>query len=151
VKTSPAGTVCIATLVTTHVVVDRVGWFGSTGDLYRPIEPRRVLDTRLGTGSAVGKLAGGAVLALTISGLPAGATGVIVNLTATEADAAGFITAWPCGQAQPLASTLNVDGGAGQLAASNLAAVALGPNQQICLAGNVTTHLVADLSGSYQS
>ena len=108
VKTSATGTVCVASFAPTDVVVDRVGWFGATGDLYQPAEPVRVLDTRTGVGAASGKLAAEATLSLTVPGLPAGATGVIVNVTATEPDGDGFVTVWPCGQPRPLASTLNV-------------------------------------------
>ncbi len=147
VKTSPTGTVCVASFAPTDVVVDRVGWFGATGDLYQPADPARVLDTRTGVGAPAGKLAAEATLSLTVPGLPAGATGVIVNVTATEPDGNGFVTVWPCGQPRPLASTLNV--AAGQLAVPNLAAVALGPGNQICLSGNTPTHLIADLAGSY--
>ncbi len=147
VKTSPTGTVCVATFATTDVVVDRVGWFGPTGDVYAPLDPVRVLDTRTALGAPRGKQAAETILSLTVPGLPTDASGVIVNVTATEPDGDGFVTVWPCGQPRPLASTLNVT--AGQLAAPNLAAVALGPGQQICLSGNTTTHLVADLNGSY--
>ncbi len=128
VKTSAAGTVCVATFAPTDVVVDRVGWFGATGDLYQPFDPVRVLDTRTGVGAATGKVAAEATLALTVPGLPAGASGVIVNVTATEPGGDGFVTVWPCGQPRPLASTLNFV--AGQLAVPNLAAVALGPGQR---------------------
>ncbi len=147
VKTSPAGTVCVASFVDTDVVVDRVGSFGATGDLYETLDPARVLDTRSGLGASTGKVAAEATLAVTVPGLPADASGVIVNVTATEADGDGFVTVWPCGQPRPLASTLNI--AAGQLAVPNLAAVALGPAQQICLSGNTTTHLIADLTGTY--
>ena len=147
VKTSAAGTVCVATLATADVAVDRVGWFGTTGDVYEPLEPVRVLDTRTGTGAPAGKLVADTRLTLTIPGLPADATAVVVNVTATEPDTDGFVTVWPCGQRRPLASTLNVV--AGQLAVSNLAVVALGPGDRICLAGNTTTHLIVDLDGNY--
>ena len=56
-------------------------------------------------------------------------------------------TVRPCGQARPLASTLNVT--AGQPGEPSLAAVALGPGQRIGLSGNVVTHVVADLTGSF--
>ncbi len=147
VKTSATGTVCIATFAPIDVVVDRVGWFGATGDLYRPADPVRVLDTRTGLGVPQGPLAAEATLTLSIPGRAAGATGVIVNVIATEAASDGFVTVWPCGQPRPLASTLNVT--PGQPGVPNLAAVALGPGQRICLSGNIATHLVADVTGSF--
>ena len=42
---------------------------------------------------------------ISAAGLPAGAVGVAVNLTAVGACGPGFLTAFPCGTAVPTAST----------------------------------------------
>ena len=42
--------------------------------------------------------------------VPAGASAVVVNLTATESNGAGFYTGYPAGGAQPDSSSLNTDG-----------------------------------------
>jgi hypothetical protein len=147
VKVAANGTVCIASFTPVHVIVDRAGWYGATGAGYQPTTPTRILDTRTGTGAPNGKHPAETTLTLTVPGLPAAATAVVINLTATEPDAAGFLTAWPCGQPRPLAS--NVNFAAEQRSAPNHAAVTLGPDHQICIAGNTTTHIITDLNGVF--
>src|SRR5688500_17797762 len=54
-----------------------------------PLEPARILDTRTGVGAPVGKVAPGSTMTLQVTGVggvPAEATGVVLNLTATVAD-----------------------------------------------------------------
>ncbi|MFI8498552.1 PKD domain-containing protein [Streptomyces sp. NPDC085524] len=86
----------------THLIVDAVGYYGGDGSkaLFTPAAPRRLADTR-----TTGKLAPGATT--TVSGLPAGAIGAVLNLTATETTGAGYLTAYGFGSARPEASSLN--------------------------------------------
>lgn len=116
---------------------------------YNPVSPVRVLDTRAGLGGYRGFVGGGGTLRLKIAGtsyVPAGAGGVAVNVTATGPWGAGYLTAYPCGQALPNASTLNV--GAGETRA-NHAMVALDGTGDLCIYTSVTTHILADLAGWY--
>ena len=130
-------------------MVDRVGWFGGPGATYEPVTPVRLLDTRVGLGRpGTAKHPAEATLALTVPGLAADATAVVLNVTATEPEADGFLTVWPCGEPRPLASNLNFT--AEQLSAPNYVAVRLGPGQQVCLSGNATTHVIADHNGTYR-
>src|SRR5215471_4304227 len=72
------------------------------------VAPQRVLDSRAGIGTTLQALGPGVVLALAVApATQAGATSVALNLTATDAMAPGFLTAWPCGQAMPATSVLN--------------------------------------------
>jgi hypothetical protein len=67
----------------------------------------RAIDTRV-TGT---KLGIGAVQRVDVSSVvPATASAVVVNLTVTESNAAGFYTGYPAGGAQPDSSSLNTDG-----------------------------------------
>ncbi|MFE2327248.1 PKD domain-containing protein [Streptomyces sp. NPDC059385] len=85
----------------THLVVDVVGFYGKEGKaLFTPVAPKRLADTR-----NTGKLAAGATT--TAAGVPAGAVGAVVNLTATESAGAGYLTAYGFGAARPNASSLN--------------------------------------------
>ncbi|MFF3617946.1 PKD domain-containing protein [Streptomyces sp. NPDC002467] len=85
----------------THLVVDVVGFYGKDGKaLFTPVVPKRLADTR-----DTGKLAQGATT--TAAGVPAGAVGAVVNLTATESAGAGYLTAYGFGAARPNASSLN--------------------------------------------
>ena len=82
--------------------------------------------------------------------MPAGATAVVLNVTATAATGATDVRAYPrpsTGSAVPLVSSLNL--GAGQTVA-NLVHVAVGAGGAVRLrnaAGSV--HLLADVSGYY--
>ena len=78
--------------------------------------------------------------------MPDDASAVVLNVTATEATADGFVTVWPCGDAMPTASNLNLK--AGQTA-PNLVVTKPGQNGLVCLATSGGTHLVADLAGYF--
>ena len=72
---------------------------------------------------------------------------MVLNLTATEPTAESFVTAWPDGQARPLASNLNVLAGK---TAPNLVVVKVGTGGKVDLYNNAgSTHLVADVAGWY--
>ena len=140
----------------THLVVDVVGWFGDMtakggpGGLFVPVSPNRLLDTReapnskLGRDSSVDLQIGGA------GGVPAtGASSAVVNLTAVEVTAPGFVTVYPAGIARPLASSLYGDT-AGQIIPS-LAYATLGSTGKVTIYSNMGTHVVVDLAGYYTS
>jgi hypothetical protein len=88
-----------------HVIIDVTGYFigGFTG-----ITPRRAMDTRSGLGGArLGPAATRRLVVRGVNGVPAQATAVALNVTATRATAATFVTVWPDGN-RPVASNLNV-------------------------------------------
>ena len=102
----------------TDVVVDLEGYFapeaaGSTAGAYVPITPTRVIDTRTGSGlsSAGMTLGAGGSLSFTATaagnGPSTGVTAVLMNVTVTNTTAASYLTAYPEGATQPLASNLN--------------------------------------------
>ena len=137
-----------------HVAIDVAGYFtdaaSSTDGRLQAVAPARVLDTRLSTSITAGaRVDGGGAIAVPIAGragVPAtGASAVVVNLTATDARSAGFVTAWPTGLVRPVVSNGNV-GGPGDTAA-NLAVVRLGADGSISLYAQSSTHLVADVAG----
>ncbi len=147
-KLGTGGTVCIIGQATTHVVADIDGWF-SPSATYTPTAPERLLDTRGGVGAPAGRLPGGTTLVLQITGagvtnVPADATAIALNVTVTDPDAAGFLTIWPCGSPQPLASNLNYANGQ---TIANLVIAKLGSGGTLCISGQATTHVVADVNG----
>jgi uncharacterized delta-60 repeat protein len=105
--------------------------------------PKRILDTRGGTkpnSTSITKVTTGA---------PAGTSSVMVNLTATGAEAAGYIAADACSTLKPNAqSNLNFQPG---IDIANTAVVALDDDGTFCLYTSQSAHLIADLQGSYQS
>ncbi len=125
-------------------VVDVTGWY-TTG--FAPVQPSRVVDTRQGLGGATFQPAEAREIDLSVAGVPAGATAVVANVTATNASAATYITVWPSGGAMPTASNLNVVPGQ---TVPNMVTVGLGPNRHISMfnfAG--TTDVVVDVTGWY--
>jgi hypothetical protein len=110
-----------------------------------PVTPVRLVDTRTAT-----KLAAGGVLDVPVAGqagLPAtGVEAAVVTLTVTDAEAAGFVTAWPCDAPKPDVSNLNYVAGA---VVPNLATVSVGTAGHVCLFTSAPTHLVVDLSAWY--
>jgi hypothetical protein len=113
--------------------------------------PARILDTRNGTGAAVGKLPDNGTITLQVTGrggVPdAGASAVILNVTATDATEPGFVTAWPTGAGQPLASNLNVER-AGQTI-PNLVIVPVGTGGSVSLYALKSLNLIADVLGFF--
>jgi hypothetical protein len=120
-----------------------------TDGLYNPLPPSRVLDTRSGTGAPAAKLAGGASLTLTVAGnggVPAsGVEAVVLNLTVTNPTVPGYLTAWPTGASQPVASNLNFATGQ---TIPNRAIVKVNSSGQVSIFNNAgTVDVVADVSG----
>ncbi|MCE6998286.1 putative Ig domain-containing protein [Saccharothrix sp. S26] len=127
-----------------HLVVDVAGWF-PVGSDYHGLTPARALDTRA-AGGAVGPRRSVDVPVTGFAGVPATGVGaVVVNLTGTEPTADTYVSAYPAGEAVPLASNLNLT--AGQTA-PNLAIVKVGAGGRISLYNNNgATHLVVDVLG----
>jgi len=91
-----------------HCVVDVVGYFRSVAaNRLQGLTPFRALDTRNGTGGRTGALAAGGTFELAVrgvGGVPSNADSVVVNVTAVQPSAGGYLTVWPAGQTRPLAS-----------------------------------------------
>jgi glucose/arabinose dehydrogenase/PKD repeat protein len=139
--------VCFQSLVPTDLVVDVAGWFSppgpGAGSRYSPVDPTRVLDTRTGT-----KLSPNQELPFSLAGhagFPAGATAALLNVTVTDAEDAGYVKVYPCGEE---ATISNVNYVAGQTVA-NLAAVKVAPGGQVCFKSFARADIVVDLAGWY--
>ncbi len=81
-----------------------------------------------------------------VGGVPADAAAVAVNLTVTDPRSSGFLTAFPCGVAQPLASNANFT--RGQVVAA-AAVVPVGADGAICVGNSDATHVLVDVTGSF--
>jgi hypothetical protein len=117
-----------------------------------PDAPSRICDSRPGNSTLCsGKTLGpGGILVVQVSGhggVPAGATAVVANITATAATQTGFLTAYPDGSTKPNASNLNFTAGE---TVPNLVTVPLSSTGAIDLfnaLGNVD--VIVDVSGYY--
>ncbi len=120
------------------------------GDRFVPLAPTRLFDTRSGLGVAAGALGRLAPAAIPVgghAGVPADATGVVLNLTATEPDAPGYLRLSPAGQ--PVAATSNVNFWRGDTVA-NLAVVRLGTGGRVQLDGaGAGKHAIGDVFGYF--
>jgi len=86
------------------LIVDITGYYGPSGGLTTIIDPVRAAVQQFGPGQTqTVQLAG-------TNGIPSNATAVILNVTAANTDAWGWLTVWP-GGAQPGSSSINWPGG----------------------------------------
>ena len=115
------------------------------------LSPARVLDTRINNG-APGPVAADSTIHVQIAGrggVPSsGVSAVVLNITETEAQGAGYITVFPDGTARPTASNLNFPKGDTR---ANLVSVKLGSNGKVALASTdkYSVQLIADVSGYF--
>jgi|GEM_PF-2299026 len=141
-----------------NVIVDVAGYFPASSDL-TPLTPARLLDTRTGGSTVDGQFSGtgaipsGGKLDLTVlnrGGVPAiGVSAVVLNVTAVTASRNSFITVWPTGASQPLASNLNVVSGQ---TIANLVMVAPGTGGKVSIYNNLgNTDFVVDVVGYFSS
>lgn len=142
------GRLCLHSSAPTHVVVDVGGGFGGgTASTFTGTVPLRLLDTRDGTGAWLGGVTPGRRVELLVAGergIATGARAVAVNLTVTDATAAGYVVAFPCDQPAPTASNVNFR--AGETVAT-MAVVTLSASGALCLQSSAPASLVADLAG----
>ena len=127
VPLSASGAITIASSVRTHVVVDVLGWVGSSGaDGFTPLTPTRVLDTRT---RAAGRMTAGEV----------------IEVTAPVPVGGGVVDAYPSGSA-PNTSNVNV---AASQAIANLTLVKVGADGKFRVRASAATHLIGDVFGVY--
>ncbi len=154
----PAGTngaVSVYVTDPTDVILDINGYFaastsGSAFSFY-PATPCRVADTRGAAGQFGGpSMYGGQSrdfpIPLSGCGIPAAAGGYSLNVTVVPAGYLGYLTAWPTGQAPPVASTLNSWKGK---VVANGALVPGGTNESISVYVSDPTDLILDINGYF--
>jgi Subtilase family len=141
-----------------NVIVDVMGYFTPaatvTAGRFVAISPRRALDTRpseagpVPSGWIAHKPAVGESVRVDVpTGIgvpPSGVAALVVNVTATEADGAGFLQALPTGSGPGQTSTVNYV--AGQNSATH-AIVPLGAGGTISVFTSNTSHIVVDVMG----
>jgi uncharacterized repeat protein (TIGR01451 family) len=148
----PAGTNGDVSVFSTHdtdLVIDVNGYFAppNTGGLSLfNVAPCRVLDTRLGGSPAFTGQKDVNVVASSC-GTPASAQAYVLNATVVPPVSLGFLTLWPQGTTQPLASTLNSFDGAVN---SNMALTPT-TNGLVSAFASTATHLIVDISGYFGS
>jgi murein DD-endopeptidase MepM/ murein hydrolase activator NlpD len=146
------GKVCFYSSAATHLLADVSGWV-ETQTGFGAIAPVRRFDTRTGSGGVPAqKLGARQTLEVAVTGqdgVPSSkVSAVVLNVTATEASASGYVTVFPCGSQAPLASNLNFV--AGQTVPNSVVAP-VGAGGKVCFYSSAATHLLADVSGWYST
>lgn len=119
-----------------------------TGDLtFVPITPARVLDTRT-RGLSLGPRSRRDITVAGVSGVPADARAVALNVTAVGVSDVTHIRAWPAGAPLPDTSVLNAD--PNRDAAAAAVTIGVGGERKVSLYNNAgSAHLVVDVTGYY--
>jgi hypothetical protein len=115
-----------------------------------PLTPCRVVDTRNASGALGGpSIASGTSRDFALPNgscrIPTDATAYSLNVTVVPQGPLGYLTIWPTGQPQPLASTLNSDG----RIKANAAIVPAGSNGAVSIFATNTTDVVLDINGYF--
>ncbi len=137
------------TLVDWAAVADRPGitydaiHLNTTGAaLYSDTIAKTIFDAR-------GRLAAGATTRVHVGGVgavPADASAVALNIAVTSARSAGFVTAYPCGEALPLAANLTYERGR---TVSGAAIVPVGEGGDVCIYNSEATQVIVDVMGAF--
>ena len=132
------GGVCLFANQPTHLIVDLFGGLATTAvSLHAPV---RAVDTRNNGGRP------GAQSVITAStGEPPGTTGVVVNITTTQPENSGFLTAFPCDASMPPTSNLNV---VPQQTVANFATVRPDAAGRVCVFTQSSAHVIVDVTGT---
>ncbi|MEU8761417.1 protease pro-enzyme activation domain-containing protein [Streptomyces sp. NPDC048659] len=122
---------------------------------FNALTPARILDTRYGIGrTGTAPVAANGTVKLKVAGVggvpTTGVTSVVMNVTAVNPTAAGYLIAYPTGTTRPASSNMNWLKGQ---VVPNLVTVPVGKDGTVSLfaAGGGTTHLIADVSGYFSA
>jgi hypothetical protein len=142
-----------------HLIVDVMGLFDPIGSgSYRAVTPMRIRDDRMGSPFApAGTAASFQAIAGAdgVTGVPATARAVVLNVTAAEFTSAtetfpsdsGFVQLAPSDQIDVRTSSVNFRRGAD---VANLAVVPIGPDGRIRITASIPVPLILDVLGWYE-
>ncbi|MEV6946309.1 PKD domain-containing protein [Streptomyces sp. NPDC051172] len=125
----------------------------TVGPSYVVTSPKRILDTRHGTGAPQRPVGPGGVVRLKVlgvGGIPtSGVTAVTMNVTDVDATASSYVTVYPDGTSRPTASNLNFTAGRVN---PNLVTVRVGSDGYVDLYNaHGDVDLIADVQGYFTS
>ncbi len=156
VPVGPGGTVRLFNAVGgINLVADVVGWYdttGVTGEVFRPVEPTRMLDSR--TNQAA--LAGGGTWFLQTHTLeeqqylPLEADALVLNVTAVDPTQGSFLTVFPNNAYPPVVPTASTVNFAANHNTPNATVVGIGLDGYVDIHNDRgAVHLVVDLAGYF--
>ena len=147
------GKVCLYVAeASAEVIVDVFGYLAPNA-AFGAVTPARLLETRPGAPTvdgefqAHGPVAPGTPLQLQVAGrggVPEGAHGAVLNVTATDAAGTGYVTVWPCGETMPTASNVNF---VAAVPSPNASIVKIGEDGKVCFqTGEAAAQLIVDVT-----
>lgn len=147
------GAVCFSASQATHLIVDVTGWF-ATGNGFVDVAPSRLVDTRPGEVALrplTGSFGADQVREVTVTDIPGlvpaqGVAAASLNLTVVNPAAAGYVSAYACGE-RPNASSVNFSAGR---TVANLAIVPVSASGTVCFYASQSLHLIVDLTGWFE-
>ncbi len=154
------GTICVHSMVRTHIVIDLEGTFDTAADglLYQAVAPTRLVDTRTGVGSVFGRVAldagplgvwpSNAPVATTA--VPADVKALMVSMITVASRASGWAEIGPCvepGSSTPYPSS-TLDFVAGDIVANQAITPTLAASgADVCTFATSPAYHVVDLTG----
>jgi len=151
-----ASTVLFSTPVAARSGAQTLGASAEPPGSYSALLPARLADTRGLHPTVDSAFAGiGAIKADTImhlpvagrGGVPSDAIAAVLNVVATEAESAGYLTVFPCGRPQPVASNVNYRP---HIDVANAVIAKLGADGSVCIYSQRTTDIVVDVNGAFR-
>ncbi len=150
------GAIDVFASANTNLIIDINGYFAPPGtgglNFYPPV-PCRVADTRgngftgaFGPPSLVGGASRDFPMPTSPCGIPSSAQAYSLNLTIARQSQQLYLTAWPTGQPEPAAATLNAPSGQ---AVGGGAIVPAGTNGSISVFVPYETDLIIDINGYF--
>ena len=144
---SNRGELCIFSETDVDVLIDVTGFFSTSSRVsYQPMNPLRVVDTRIGSAldsrpSARQKLVPGTVTPFRVlfSSI------MVMNITVTEVESDGWLAVFPCDRPVPATSTLNFLAGD---TVANATILRTSSSAEMCVYSTSAAHLVADIQGA---
>ena len=120
-----------------------------------PVEAGRLYESRSGASDktfdgaqqGVGRTLAGKTATINVTGragVPNNATAVFLNVVAANPSRPGYLTVFPCGTKQPLASNVNYNGND---ISSNAVLAKIGTNGNVCVYTSADTDLIIDVNG----
>ncbi|MFI8828359.1 FlgD immunoglobulin-like domain containing protein [Streptomyces sp. NPDC053431] len=129
---------------TVDLLADVTGYFkDGTGSVFTGMQPRRIMNTIAGDGVPQGKVGAGKTVDLYVG---AEYSAVVLNVTATNPTATGYVSVYPYGTPRPAVSNLNFT--AGQ-SVPNLVIVPVKDGRITFFNHSGSVDLLADIAGYY--
>lgn len=138
------GSVCVYSPTSVEIIIDVKGFFSAAStSRFVEVAPTRALDTRSGLGGST-RLQAGQMIEVTLPGMVAGATGVMLNVTSIlPSNIWGWVTVYDCGTMSGPESLYPLVGEV----RPNTVTTSLSASGTVCLYTSVGVDMVIDIFG----